>query len=111
MLSLSVCIIENHVPVSERLAIKLHRSTRTLLSQPKGTESHCLLKYHRDPVVKRPQCCKQVASSKVTDTNDGGRVLDASAHVLSRALVSQSENWCVKYSVTSSAKQTPSVGL
>jgi hypothetical protein len=27
---------------------------------------------------------------KVTDTNDGGRVLDASAHLLSRALVSQS---------------------
>jgi hypothetical protein len=33
--------------------------------------------------------------SKVTDTNEGGRVLDASAHLLSRDLVSQSasESW------------------
>jgi hypothetical protein len=48
---------------------------------------------------------------KVADTNDGGRVLDASARLLSRALVSQStsESWCIKYSVTSSVKQTPFV--
>jgi hypothetical protein len=46
---------------------------------------------------------------EVTDTKDGGRVLDASAHLLSRALVSQSasESWCLKYSVTSSVKKTP----
>jgi hypothetical protein len=45
---------------------------------------------------------------KVTDANDSGRVLDASAHLLSRALVSQSatESWCIKYSATSSVKQT-----
>jgi hypothetical protein len=53
----------------------------------------------------------QLHRTKVTDTNDGGRVLDASAHLLSRDLVSQSasERWCIKYSVTSSMKQTPFV--
>jgi hypothetical protein len=47
---------------------------------------------------------------KVTDTKNGGRVLDPSAHLLSRALVSQSvsDSWCIKYSVTSSVKKTPS---
>jgi hypothetical protein len=37
--------------------------------------------------------------------------LDSSAHVLSRVVVSQSalESWCIKYSVTSSVKQTPFV--
>jgi hypothetical protein len=30
------------------------------------------------------------AADRMRDTNDGGRALDASAHVLSRALVSQS---------------------
>jgi hypothetical protein len=46
---------------------------------------------------------------KVNDTKDGGWILDASAHQLSRALVSQSasDSWCIKYSVTSTVKQTP----
>jgi hypothetical protein len=47
--------------------------------------------------------------SKVASTYDGDRVLDASAHILSRALVSQSasKSWCIKYSVTLSVKQAP----
>jgi hypothetical protein len=38
---------------------------------------------------------------------DSGPVLNASVHLLSCAIVSQSasENWCIKYSVTSSVKQ------
>jgi hypothetical protein len=50
---------------------------------------------------------------KVIDTNNGGRVLDASTHLLSRALVSQSasESWCIKYSVASNVNQTPLLSL
>jgi exonuclease III len=46
--------------------------------------------------------------AKLTDTNDSGRVLEASAHLLSRALVIQSasERWCMKYSVTASVNKT-----
>jgi hypothetical protein len=46
-------------------------------------------------------------SFTVTDMNDGGRVLDACAHAMSRDFVSQSasESWCITYSVTSSVKQ------
>jgi hypothetical protein len=50
-------------------------------------------------------------AGKVTDTDDGVRVLDASTHLLPRVLVSQSasESWCIKYAVTSSVNQTPFV--
>jgi hypothetical protein len=48
--------------------------------------------------------------STVTVTNDGGWVLDVSAHLLSRAPVSQSASELV-YSVTSSVKQAPFVSL
>jgi hypothetical protein len=74
------------------------------------------------PTVRKVQEYHQISSTdlkerdnledlKVIDTNDGGCVLNASAHLLSRALVSQSvfESWCIKYSVTSSVKQTPFV--
>jgi CDP-diglyceride synthetase len=49
--------------------------------------------------------------AKVTVTNDGGRVLDASVHLLSRALLSHSasDSWCIKYLVASNVKQTPLV--
>jgi hypothetical protein len=60
-------------------------------------------------VVTRQWCSNPFYCIKVTDTKDGCRVLDASAHLLSRALVSQLtlESRCIKYSVTSSVKQTP----
>jgi hypothetical protein len=52
-----------------------------------------------------------VCYAEVTGTHDGGRVLNGSAHLLSRDLVSQSasESWYIKYSVTSSVKKTPFV--
>jgi hypothetical protein len=47
--------------------------------------------------------------TKLTDKNHGGRVLDASAHILSHALTSQSalEISYIKYSITSRVKQAP----
>jgi hypothetical protein len=72
------------------------------------------MKQNNDGVIKIQLQCSQrnkFTITKATDTNDGGRAFDASVHLLSRALVSQSasESWCIKYSVTSSVKQTPFV--
>lgn len=51
------------------------------------------------PHLSQRGCKSIVQRSKVAENNDGGRALNASAHLLSRALVNQSasENWCIKY--------------
>jgi hypothetical protein len=74
---------------------------------------HFMILSCKQNLYQRIDGIQAIDLTKVTDMNDSGRVLDASAHLLSRALMSQSasESWCIKYSVTSSVKQTPFVYL
>jgi hypothetical protein len=56
----------------------------------------------RSFIVNWSQICSRIGKTKVTDRNDSGRVLNASAHLLSRVLVGQSAS----ESLCSSVKQT-----